>query len=135
MPYRGFLLLSRGSIPKKVLTGIRSSALAFIAYNVFYAIGEEGIDMAAHVGGLTTGFLCGVIMRLPLASGSAGRRWVGNGIVGGIGAAVIALVIGSGFGHVADVQGALLHLGEIEDRVFARFDNTMLRLEAGELPF
>ena len=40
--------LSHGSIPKKVLTGIRSSALAFIAYNVFYAIGEEGIDMAAR---------------------------------------------------------------------------------------
>ncbi len=104
VPDRGFLLLSRGSIPKKVLKGIRSSTLAFIAYNVFYAIGEESIYMAAHVGGLTAGFLCGVIMRLPLASGSAGRRWVGNGIVGGIGAAVIALVIGSGFGHVADVQ-------------------------------
>ena len=129
----GFLLLSRGSIPKKVLTGIRSSALAFIAYNVFYAIGEEGIDMAAHIGGLVTGFLCGVIMRLPLASGFAGRRWVGNGIVAGIGAAVIAIAIATGLGHVADVEEALLQFGEVEERVLTKFNDTAEKAQAGEL--
>jgi len=129
----GFLLLSRGSIPNKVLTGISSSALAFIAYNVFYAIGEESIDMAAHVGGLTTGFLCGVMMRLPLAWGSAGRRWVGNWIVGGIGAAVIALAIGNGLGHVADVQAALFRFGEVEERVLAKFNDTAEKVQRGEL--
>ena len=129
----GFLLMSRGSIPNKVLKGISSSALAFIAYNVFYAIGEEGIDMAAHIGGLAAGFLCGVIMRLPLDLGSAGRRWVRNGIVGGVGAAVIALAIGSGLGHVADVDEALLQLGEVEERVLTKFEDTMLRRERNEL--
>ncbi len=129
----GFLLLSRGSIPNKVLTGISSSALAFIAYNVFYAIGEEGIDMAAHIGGLATGFLCGVIMRLPLDSGSAGRRWVRNGIVGGVGAAVIALAIGNGLGHVVDVQAALFRFAEVEERVLAKFGDTAEKAQAGEL--
>ncbi len=129
----GFLLLSRGSIPNKVLTGISSSALAFIAYNVFYAIGEEGIDMAAHIGGLATGFLCGVLMRLPLDSGSAGRRWVRNGIVGGVGAAVIALAIGNGMGHVVDVQAALFRFGEVEERVFAKFNDTAEKAQANEL--
>ncbi len=129
----GFLLLSHGSIPNKVLKGISSSALAFIAYNVFYAIGEEGIDMAAHVGGLATGFLCGVIMRLPLASGSAGRRWVGNWIVGGIGAAVIALAIGNGLGQPVGVQAALFRFGEVEARVFAKFDDTMQKAQWGAL--
>ncbi len=129
----GFLLMSRGSIPNKVLKGISSSALAFIAYNVFYAIGEEGIDMAAHIGGLATGFLCGVIMRLPLDLGSAGRRWVRNGIVGGVGAAVIALAIGNGLGHVVDVQAALFRFGEVEERVLAKFGDTAEKAQAGEL--
>ncbi len=129
----GYLLLSRGSIPNKVLKHIGSSALAFIAYNVFYAIGEEGIDMAAHVGGLATGFLCGVIMRLPLALGSPGRRWVGNWIVGGIGAAVIAVAIGNGMGHVVDVQAALFRFGEVEERVLAKFNDTVEKAQAGEL--
>jgi rhomboid protease GluP len=129
----GFLLLSRGSIPNKVLKHIGLSALVFVAYNVFYAIGEEGIDMAAHIGGLATGFLCGVIMRLPLASGSVNRRWVGNGIVGGIGAAVIALAIGNGLGHVADVRAALLRFGQVEERVGAKFDDTMQKAQFGEL--
>ena len=103
----GYLLLSRGSIPNKVLEHIGSGALVFVAYNVFYAIGEEGIDMAAHIGGLATGFLCGVLMRLPLAWGSAGNRWLGNWVFGSIGVAVIALSIGNGLGHVADVERAL----------------------------
>ena len=109
------------------------TTLAFIAYNVFYAIGEEGIDMAAHVGGLTTGFLCGVMMRLPFASGFAGRRWVGNWFVGGIGAAVIALAIGNGLGHVADVQAALFRFGEVEERVLAKFNDTAEKAQWGEL--
>lgn len=129
----GFLLLSRGSIPNKVLMHIGSSALAFVAYNVFYAFGEENIDMAAHIGGLVTGFLCGMTMRLPLASGLVNRRWVGNGIVGGIGAVVIALAIGNGLGHVADVEGALLQFGEVEERVLAKFNDTAEKAQANEL--
>lgn len=59
----GLLLVSRGAIPNKVVTRIGLSALAFVACNALYALGAEGIDMAAHVGGLATGFLCGVTMR------------------------------------------------------------------------
>ena len=62
----GFLLLSRGSIPNNLVTRIGSSALAFVACNALYALGAEGIDMAAHVGGLATGLIFGVTMRSPL---------------------------------------------------------------------
>ncbi len=72
-------------------------------------------------------------MRLPLALGSAGRRWVGNWIVGGIGAAVIALAIGSGLGHVVDVQAALFRFGGVEERVLAKFNDTVEKAQAGEL--
>ncbi len=63
----GLLLVSRGAIPNKVVMRIGSSALAFVACNALYALGAEGIDMAAHVGGLATGFLCGVMMRSSLS--------------------------------------------------------------------
>jgi len=76
----GLLLLSRGSIPNKLVTHVGSSVLAFVACNVLYALGAEGVDLAAHVGGLATGFLCAVTMRLPLISGALNRRWVDNEI-------------------------------------------------------
>ncbi len=72
-------------------------------------------------------------MRLPLASGSAGRRWVGNWIVGGIGAAVIALAIGNGLGQPVGVQAALFRFGEVEAHVLAKFDDTMQKAQWGAL--
>src|SRR5262249_43711164 len=46
----------------------------FLVYNLLYAAGREGIDMAAHMGGLAGGFVGGLIVGHPLdAAGFAGR--------------------------------------------------------------
>jgi hypothetical protein len=44
---------------------LRNSALAFLIYNFAYSIGEEGIDVAAHAGGLAAGFVMGLLLSQP----------------------------------------------------------------------
>src|SRR5215472_8722562 len=55
----GFLVRHRGSIPGESLASLRKGALTFIGYNLLYGL-RPGVDMAAHVGGLVTGFVLGL---------------------------------------------------------------------------
>src|SRR5262249_36013915 len=57
----GFLLRHRGSIPAESLASLRKGALTFIAYNLLYGL-RPGVDMAAHLGGLATGFVLGLFL-------------------------------------------------------------------------
>ncbi|MFP4368992.1 MAG: rhomboid family intramembrane serine protease [Candidatus Kapaibacterium sp.] len=52
-------LLSTKLIDSKTKTAFLSSIGIFIAYNLFYGFTQNGIDNAAHVGGLITGALIG----------------------------------------------------------------------------
>ena len=40
--------------------GLLSSVVIFVGYNLFFGFAKEGIDNAAHIGGLVTGFLIGL---------------------------------------------------------------------------
>ncbi len=78
----GFLVMGgRHSIPAEVLASLSKSALVFIGYNVVYGLMQAGTDMAAHAGGLIAGFLCGLVLSIPLAVETAGKRRVRNAIV------------------------------------------------------
>ena len=50
----------------------------FGAYNLAFGLLMSGIDMACHVGGLVTGFGCGLILSQPLGPEMASRRWKRN---------------------------------------------------------
>jgi rhomboid protease GluP len=68
----GFLLRHRSSIPAESLGSLRKGALTFIGYNLLYGL-RPGVDMAAHLGGLATGFLLGLfLIRPPSISSSSG---------------------------------------------------------------
>lgn len=64
-----FALLTTKLIPAKMRSSLLSSIGIFIGYNLLYGAGKQGIDNAAHIGGLLTGFLIGYIylfsFRLP----------------------------------------------------------------------
>jgi rhomboid protease GluP len=62
----GFLVRDRGSVPPDVLKHLQKSAVVFIGYNVLFGLSKSGIDNAAHVGGLITGFGCGLALAYPL---------------------------------------------------------------------
>jgi len=66
----GFLLRHRGVIPAESLASLRKGALTFIGYNLLYGL-RPGVDMAAHVGGLATGFLLGLFLIQPTSASSS----------------------------------------------------------------
>lgn len=57
-----FLLLRRRAVPPSVLAPLRSSALSFVVFNTLFGAVVPAIDQAAHMGGLATGFVVGLIL-------------------------------------------------------------------------
>src|SRR5262249_39811156 len=70
----GFLLRHRGVIPAESLVSLRKGALTFIGYNLLYGL-RPGVDMAAHLGGLATGFLLGLFLIQPTSTSSPSSSW------------------------------------------------------------
>jgi rhomboid protease GluP len=66
----GFLVRHRGSIPAESLASLRKGALTFIGYNLLYGL-RPGVDMAAHLGGLATGFVLGLFLIQPPSTASS----------------------------------------------------------------
>ncbi len=70
----GFLAARRRNVPRVILTSLLVAALAFITSSLIAGIFEPRIDLAAHVGGLATGLVCGLLLwrRLPAVPGRRG---------------------------------------------------------------
>jgi rhomboid protease GluP len=60
-----FLVLNRHSVPGSVLKPLRSSALSFVIFNTLFGVAVPNIDQAAHMGGLVTGFVGGLLLIRP----------------------------------------------------------------------
>src|SRR5664279_2586758 len=54
-----FILLHLNSISWEALGPLVKGALIFIGYNIVYSLSRSDIDLAAHLGGLATGFVVG----------------------------------------------------------------------------
>lgn len=74
----GFIALRHDTIPKVVLMDLKSSLITFVIYNVAFGAVVPAIDMAAHLGGLVYGLLCGLVLSQPLVPGARARRWRRN---------------------------------------------------------
>src|SRR5262249_34010685 len=72
----GFFLIQRLSVPLGVFRKVRTSGIAFFAFNLIFGLSIPGIDMAAHVGGALFGFVGGMILSRPV--GLPARRTVRN---------------------------------------------------------
>jgi rhomboid protease GluP len=60
-----FLLLHRKVIAPESLASLRKGALVFVGYNLLFGLARPEVDMAAHLGGLCTGFLLGLFLVRP----------------------------------------------------------------------
>jgi rhomboid protease GluP len=60
-----FLIIHRKAVPGSVLKPLRSSALSFVIFNTLFAAAVPIIDQEAHMGGLATGFLAGLLLTRP----------------------------------------------------------------------
>jgi rhomboid protease GluP len=127
-----------GAVPAETLDRIRKSGLAFVGYNLLFGFMLPGIDNAAHIGGLIGGFLCGVVLNLPLAPESRAKRPARN-----VAAAVCGLMlVGLGAGGFlvlhsdlgdADAATELERFAGTEDRLMNVSDTARARAERGEL--
>ncbi len=61
-----FLLKERAALRPEAVKSIGQSALIFIAFNLFYGAASAHTDLTAHIGGLATGFLAGLLLARPL---------------------------------------------------------------------
>ncbi|MBS1199967.1 MAG: Rhomboid-like protein [Proteobacteria bacterium] len=112
-------------IPAEVVRAQRNSTLAFIGYSVTFGFIVPGIDNAAHLGGLTTGFALGWLLARPLgvpASRSQDRAGIvlAIALAAVVAAGGVALARGSAAAH-ADEQAWLL-----EWRRYAQAEPAML---------
>jgi hypothetical protein len=60
-----FLIIHSRSVPSTVLRPLRSSALSFVVFNTLFGVAVPIIDQWAHMGGLVTGFLGGLVLIRP----------------------------------------------------------------------
>ncbi len=61
-----FLLKERAALRPEAVKAIGRSALIFIGFNLFYGLASAHTDLTAHIGGLITGFLAGLLLARPL---------------------------------------------------------------------
>ncbi len=62
-----YVTSQRGSIPPQTLNHLRMSTSSFVVYALFFGFVQNGIDNAAHLGGLAGGFIMGLILARPLS--------------------------------------------------------------------
>ena len=70
----GFLVLQRKKVPAAQVAALAKYAGTFIAYNLVYGFARTGLDIAAHLGGLGTGFLVGMALTVPASVPGARLR-------------------------------------------------------------
>lgn len=82
-----FVINARNAVPQAVMAEHRNSTMVFIAYSLFYGMAHSGIDNAAHVGGLVSGFAMGLLLARPLkadARSTPGLPRLATAVVAGV---------------------------------------------------
>ena len=77
----GFLVGRRDTIPLPVLKRLRNGMISYLAIEMYFGLKLPQVDMAAHVGGLISGFRCGLVLSQPLALGMVANRRQKNRLV------------------------------------------------------
>lgn len=129
----GLLSFRRDAVPAPVLKHLRSSMGVFLLYNVVYGLRASGIDMAAHIGGLLAGFLCGLVLSQPLSAEALSRRRRRNIALIAMGAIALPLAALSLPSAPPDVGGEIERLVDIEKRALAAYNDLVRRSKQGKL--
>ncbi len=94
-----FLIIHRQSIPASVLKPLRASAVGFVVFNTVFGFAVPIIDQSAHMGGLGTGFLAGLLLSRPWPV--VASHWVALRRDAMTGLCILALVVAA---HAATRQ-------------------------------
>ncbi len=119
--FLAFVINPRNGVPVSVMKEHRNSTLAFVAMNLAYGFAHTGIDNAAHVGGLLSGFAIGFLLARPLDQASRDGSHAGRLL--GIATAGVATL---GLLGVPLIRPS----GDVQARL--RFQRAVLHLQAQE---
>ena len=129
----GFLLRCGHTIPKEALSGLRSSVVSFVVLNVILGLSVPWIDMAAHLGGLVAGFLCGLVLSFPITPDGVARRNLRAAVVAMVGTVITAGGITLLPTNIPDVLGAMEEFVRLEEQSLATTRSAFERSERGEI--
>lgn len=129
----GVLVMRRGAVPRAAVAGIAKNAGLFVLYNVAFGLAVPGIDMAAHLGGLSAGFICGLGLAPAFRAGTPDRRLLRAVGVSLLGAAALygaALSLPTG---LPDLQTEIEQLAVTETKVLNAYRDLVSGAQAGRL--
>lgn len=126
-----FLVLHGGSISKEVLIPLRKGALVFVGYNVLYGLVRPDVDMAAHIGGLVTGFLLGLFLAQP-ATLQAPARGGRNATAAVLGLAVLVVPL-MALPKPDDLMAEIKRMSDVEDKAIDLFNSSINKWKADKL--
>jgi rhomboid protease GluP len=131
----GFLALRRDSVPASVLSHLRSSMVTFIGFNVLFGFLARGmnIDNAAHLGGLATGFACGLMLSQKLSRDAAAWRPLRNAVTAVVG--ISAVLVGFFLLPPAppDVDAELQRFETVQTQVMTIFSDAKTEWDVGKI--
>ena len=126
----GLLASRRLEIPGSVLKGLRNSTLAFVAYNLLFGVAVPGIDLTCHVGGLASGFLCGLVVAQPLDPRSLPGRPIRAAFLAMLGVGVLLAA-----GHLPrypDLEGIVSSFARTEHDTLTELQTGFRRWQHGQ---
>jgi rhomboid protease GluP len=125
--FGAFLFLHRERLDRAEVSKQARGLLVFLAYNIFFGLTAEGIDMVAHVGGLISGFVVGLALEAGTGEEpSTARRSFLVAVVG------VGLVLGGAF-LAPRPATALGDLDQMEKQAVARWQEAAGQFDAGTL--
>jgi rhomboid protease GluP len=132
--YGGLLafLVRHRALQHASLAALRTNTLAFLGYNLVYGFIQQGIDMAAHLGGLTGGFVCGFVLTPSLTFAGRTRRQERSALVGVMGLVVI-IGLGGLLPRAEDVEARLQQFASQDRTTLATFNRAITQLQQGKL--
>jgi rhomboid protease GluP len=127
-----FLVRHRDTPSHAFLASLRSNTLAFLGYNLLFGFIQEGIDMAAHLGGLAGGFLCGCGLMPPLTLAERARPRLRSALVGLIGLFLLGGLT-TLLPRVEDVEATLQHFASLDTTTLTTFNSAIAQFQQRQL--
>jgi rhomboid protease GluP len=114
------------------LAALRTNTLAFLGLNVVLGFSIEGIDMAAHLGGLAGGFVCGFALAPSFTLASRLGLWRRSVLVGAVG--LVAIVgLSDLLPRAEDVEARLQQFASLDATVLSTFNHAITQLQQGKI--
>ncbi len=135
-----YLTVQRGSVPPEVINRLRISTSIFVVYSLFYGFANTGIDNAAHLGGLASGFAMGAITARPLDARArhnleAGRILLAALLTAGTIFAAVVLTPDTSriYRQAIELQKETKVFSDEEHRLTAEFQSVVEKTRAGKI--